>query len=202
MGRLAGRSLVHLVDGRTLTDQDCYIHEVDPNLITSVERVVQGRHLTILKSPLVESFFIGTEAEGSLPCNMPGMSVVNAIALRWVGCFLKDTDPPIQCELTYEPNTTMGWVEFFYVKDKRKDGFSARLYKKPKARRLVQRRDDNGIYSIIEEPPVDRVIPIANGLSCTLKDLPFKGEMVIHNLNITLGIMKPSQMLIPGTLVS
>ena len=90
--------IIHLKDGRTLTDKDCYPHSVDQDLITSVERVEDGWVATILKSDLFTNFFVKRTASVDLVFGKEGAKPVR-VEESIVGCFILPREDPIRLEL-------------------------------------------------------------------------------------------------------
>jgi hypothetical protein len=172
MGRLAGRTIIHFKDGSTLTDRELMPDQIENiDTITSVERVVQGWHLSILKSAIIKSFFIITDAERKLPVWASGPAGPPIITARSIGCYLEDSEPAVKCLLTMDPRTKNILFEVEWVKNFRPDGFAPRLEKLPKGtlRRSVSKpMGENITWTIIKEPPVRRVFSTQKGLGCLI----------------------------------
>ncbi len=194
---MSSRTIIHFKDGSTLTDKEVYPHEVSEEQlenITSVERVVEGWHLSILKSELVKSFFIITEAFQSLILKPGKHGPPPKISMRTLGCYLKDSDPPVRILLGMDPRTKNLVLESTWVKNFRSDGF-ARLLNKPEKgvlKRNVARSMGEGIqWTIVNEPPIRRVYGTEGGLACLIavnEDLRAKAELRMHGMNCHLVI--------------
>ena len=176
MGKLAGRTLMHFKDGSTLTDKDVWPHQLTSEQfqdLTSVERVVQGWHLSILKSPLVLSYFIATEVTQGLKLKpQGGKSYPPAkISMRSIGCYLEGSDPPVKLVLSMDPRTKNVALEATWTKNFRPNGFSAPLNrpKKEKLKKIVSKTlGDIGQFqwAIVHEPPIRRIFGTPKGLGC------------------------------------
>jgi len=183
--------MIHLRDGSTLTDADVYPHEVDSELITSVERVVRGRTMTIKKSPFVEDFFVGTEA--SVDFMMMGRGAGSGSAAetlkRILGCYVKDSEPPIQCQFSMDPRTCNTLVEFFEVHRKAAEGIKARRI--DGGRRGVvevfQREFADSLHGIIKSPLIEKTFATPSGLGCTLVEPSVRAEILVQGSNVLLG---------------
>ena len=178
MGKLAGRTLMHFKDGTTLTDKDVWPHQLTPEQfrgLTSVERVVQGWHLTILKSFLVKSYFIITEVTQGLKLVPEGgvFSPPPKMRARSIGCYLKGSDPPVKLLLGMDPRTRNIVLESTWTKNFRPNGFAAALHK-PKRQQLKKivskSMGDIGQFqwAIVNEPPIRRVFGTPKGLGCLI----------------------------------
>lgn len=166
---------MHFKDGTTLTDKEVWPHQLTEEQfqdLTSVERVVQGWHLSILKSEMVRSYFIITEVtqaikllpQGGFTAPPPKMRV------RSIGCYLKESDPPVKVLLGMDPRTKNISLECTWTKNFRPNGFAPPLYKPKKARlkKVVFKPIGEGEinWSIVNEPPVRRVYGTPKGLGC------------------------------------
>lgn len=178
MGKLQGRTILHFKDGTTLTDKEVWPHQVTEEQfknITSVERVVQGWHLTILKSELVKSYFIMTEVTQALQLTPKGgiSAPPPKMTGRTIGCYLEGSDPPVRLNLTMDPRTKYIVLESAWVKNFRPNGFAPRLHKakKLKVKKVVSKpMGPNGQlqWAIVNEPPVRRVYGTPKGLGCLI----------------------------------
>lgn len=177
MGKLAGRTLIHFKDGSTLTDKDIYPHQLTEEQfenVTSVERVVVGWHLTILKSPLVKSYFIISEATQALKLVPKGgkFSPPPIMRGRSIGCYLEGSDPPVKLILTMDPRTKNITLEAIWVKNFRPNGFAPVLHKPKKGdlKKTVSRTMEKGRFqwSIINESPIRRVFGTPKGLGALI----------------------------------
>jgi len=187
--------MIHLRDGSTLTDADVYPHEVDSELITSVERVVSGRTMTIKKSPLVEDFFVGTEA--SVDFKMMGRGAGSGSPTetlkRILGCYVKDSDPPIQCQFSMDPRTHNTLVEFFEVHRKAAEGIKARRIDGGKRGvvEVFQRQFVDNLHGIIKSPLIKETFATPTGLGCTLVEPRVRAEILVQGSNVLLGFGQP-----------
>ena len=189
-----------MVDGTTLTDDDCYPHEVDSEKITSVERIIRGRTLTIKKSPLIEDFFIGTEASADFIMMGRGQgSTTNREVLKKIlGCYIKDADPPIQCQFSMDPRSHNTILEFFAVHRKTPRGINARRINKLKKMReisQVQFVDDH--HAIFKTPVVKRVFQTPTGLACELIKPKVKAEVFVRGSSVLLQFGNHNEKLTP-----
>ena len=173
---MSARTLMHFDDGTTLTDNDLWPHDLSDDKVehlTSVERVIQGRHLTILKSPIISNFFVLSDAyeDWSMTSETAGGGSVTA---RTVGCHLKGSDPLTRIKFSMDPRTMNVHLLAEWIKpdsatgrfDMR--GFAASLNTPPKLRRYVNFDLDDSHWSIVNEPPVRRVWGTGSGLACLL----------------------------------
>jgi len=191
--------MIHLRDGTTLTDADVYPHEVDSELITSVERVVSGRTMTIKKSPFIEDFFVGTEA--SVDFKMMGRGAGSGSAAetlkRILGCYVKDSDPPIQCQFSMDPRTYNTLVEFFEVHRKAAEGIKARRIDDGKRGvvEVFQRQFADDFHGIIKSPLIEEAFATPTGLGCTLVKPMVRAEIFVQGSNVLLGFGQPGRKL-------
>jgi len=191
--------MIHLKDGTTLTDADCYPHEVDSELITSVERVVGGRTMTIKKSPFVEDFFVGTEA--SVDFKMMGRGAGTALppltTKRILGCYVKGSDPPIQCQFSMDPRTHNTIVELFEVRGKAREGIKARRIDggEKSVIKVFQRQFMDNFHGIIKSPLIKETFATSTGLGCTLVKPEVRAEVVVQGRNVLLGFGEPGRKL-------
>jgi len=186
--------MIHLRDGSTLTDADVYPHEVDSERITSVERVVGDRTMTIKKSPFVEDFFVGSEA--SVDFKMMGRGAGTAsptqTTKRILGCYVKDSDPPIQCQFSMDPRTFNTLVEFFEVHKKAAEGIKAhRVDGGKRAVEVFQRQALDNFHGIIKSPLIEETFATSNGLGCILAQPRVRAEIFVKGSNVLLGFGEP-----------
>jgi len=113
--------IIHLKDGRTLTDKDAFPHEVPSDEITSVERIVNGRVYTICRSPLLTNFFVKTTAARTLSLTS-GQPSTPMILERIIGCYIEGKDGPIRLELKINPENGNCKLVAIPVKKITKDG--------------------------------------------------------------------------------
>lgn len=193
---------MHFKDGKTLTDQDVWPHlltEEQFQNLTSVERVVLGWHLTILKSDLINSYFIMTEVTQGLKL-LPkgGKSYPPAlISVRSIGCYLEGSDPPVKLTLSMDPRTKNIVLESTWTKSFRPNGFAAPLNraKKKELKKIVTRSmGDIGQFQwgIVNEPPIRRVFGTPKGLGCLIavsKGKRAKAEIRRQGMNCHLLIV-------------
>jgi len=191
--------MIHLRNGSTLTDADVYPHEVDSELITSVERVVGGRTMTIKKSTFVEDFFVGTEA--SVDFKMMGRGAGSASATetlkRILGCYVKDSEPPIQCQFSMDPRTGNTLVEFFEVYRKAAEGIKARRIDggKKGVVEVFQRQFADDFHGIIKSPLIEETFATPTGLGCILVEPRVRAEILVQGSNVLLGFGEPGEKL-------
>lgn len=198
ISRMSSRTIIHFKNGSTLTDEEMYPHQLSEKQledITSVERVIAGWHLSILKSDLIKSFFIMTEAfqnfvirAGKHPAPSPSISA------RALGCYLEGSDPPVKILLVMDPRTKNVTLEGTWVKTFRPDGFARALEKPKKAalKRNVTRPMSGDIHwTIVNEPPIRRVYGTENGLACLItvkENQRVKAELRMQGTNCHLVI--------------
>jgi len=193
------RWLIHMNDGQTLTDADCFPHEENvmtslgfaPTDITSVERIVKGKHLTIKKSQFIDTFFVATE-EG-LDVKMGSKHQAPAeVTKRILGCYVKDTDPPLQVRLVMDPRTLNTRLKFIRVTRKTLKGINAKPVE-PIPKGTLEKEYTRDIigntYSIVESPDVVNCFTRHNGIGCNLKKPKIRAEMVVRSQNVLLGFM-------------
>lgn len=192
---MSSRTILHFKDGSTLTDKEVYPHQISEEQlanITSVERVVAGWHLTILKSELVKGFFIITEAFQNMVLKVGIQGPPPKISMQALGCYLEDSDPPVKILLAMDPRTKQVILESTWVKNFRPDGFARALESPKKIRRSVTREMGEGIpWTIVNEPPIRRVYGTENGLGCLItvnKNLRAKMELRMQGKNCHLVI--------------
>lgn len=187
--------MIHLRDGSTLTDADVYPHEVDSELITSVERVVSGRTMTIKKSPFVEDFFVGTEASVDFKMMGRGAGAGSApeTLKRILGCYVKDSEPPIQCQFSMDPRTCDTLVEFFEVHRKAAEGIKARRIDGGKRGvvEVFQRQFVDNLHGIIKSPLIREAFATPTGLGCTLVEPKIRAEILVQGSNVLLQFGQP-----------
>lgn len=199
------RWLIHMKDGKTLTDQDCFPHELNimekrgysPEDITSVERLINGRHLTIKKSEWIDTFFVATEEGIDVKMGGPHQAPP-IITKRMIGCYIKETDPPLQVRLTMDPRNFNTKLEFIRVKKITLKGINARAVNPKKKGELdvvYSKEIIENYYSIVKSDDIEKFTPTANGLSCFLKTPPIRVELIIKNQNVLLGFTNKGEKL-------
>jgi len=190
-------TIIHFRDGSTITDKEIYPHQVSEKQlenITSVERVVEGWHLSILKSELIKGFFIMTEAFQSLVLRAGKSGPPPSVSMRALGCYLKDSDPAVKILLAMDPRTKNLVLESTWVKTFRSDGFS-RALEAPKSgvlKQSITKSMGSGIqWTIVNEPPIRRVYGTEEGLGCLIavnKNQRARAELRMHGMNCHLVI--------------
>ena len=194
--------MIHMSDGKTLTDADCFPHEdkimgnlgYSPDNITSVERVVGGRTLTILKSTYVDTFFVASEA--SRDWSFGGAALPTEMQKQWIGCYLKDSDPPIQCNLIMNAKSFDVTLDCYEVKAKTKKGINAKkLGAEDAIRESYTKQFVDNAYSILKSASVDRVFSTPTGLGCLFKKPKVRAELVIRSRGVLLGFTSPDEKL-------
>lgn len=197
--------LIHLNDGKTLTDADCYPHEVEvleklgysPESLTSVERVINGRHLTIKKSPLIDSFFVGTEVARDMRMTK-GPQPPAVITKRLLGCYLLNSDPIVQVRLNMDPRNFDVDLKFLEIVRKTKRGINAKLFNPPKKGSIQlawQKEVLENTYSVHKSNVIDEVYGTPNGLTVILNNPKLKAELLIRNQNVLLGFTEINEKL-------
>ena len=186
--------MIHLRDGSTLTDADVYPHEVDSELITSVERLVGGRTMTIKKSPYVEDFFVGTTASVDLMMGRDAGSSTQTLK-RILGCYIKDSDPPIQCQFSMDPRSYNTLVDLFEVDSKKAEGIRASRIGGKRAVEVFQRQFADSFHGIIKSPLIKETFETPSGLGCTLIKPRVRAEVFVQGSNVLLGFGEPGRKL-------
>jgi hypothetical protein len=180
------RVLMHFNDGSTLTDEDLHpreLYELPEEMIerlTSVERVIQSRHLTILKSPLLTNFFVMSDAyrDWGFVEGVCG----GEITLRSIGCHLRNSDPLIRVKFSMDPRTMDVLLQAEHVKSLDVRGFAPRLRPPPSPRNERTKYLDDSKWTIINELPVREVWDPGDGsLACRI-DLNQKQRIVAQIL--------------------
>jgi len=114
--------LIHLKNGKTLTDKDAYPHEIPSEQITSVERIVKGRTYTICSSPVLRNFFVKTTAARTMSLVGKGVREQQVLE-RIIGCYVVSKDKPVRIELCIDPHGGNCKLIATPVKVITKDGF-------------------------------------------------------------------------------
>ena len=112
------------------------------------------------------------------------------VTKRMIGCYITDTDPPLQVRLTMDPRTYNTELRFLRVKRKALKGINTKMVNPPKKGDLDVEfsRDIVGTrYSIVESEDVEKCFTSPNGLSCFLKKTAIRSEIVIMNQYVLLG---------------
>lgn len=195
---MSSRTILHFGDGSTITDKEIWPHQLSEEQleqITSVERVVAGWHMSILKSDLIKSFFIMSEAFQSLVLRAGRYGPPPKISMRALGCYLKNSNPPVKILLAMDPRTKNIILEGTWVESFRPDGFSRALnQKKTVLKKNVTRQMSAGInWTIMNEPPIRRVYGTKDGLGCLVSVNKYeraKLELRMHGSNCHL-IIEP-----------
>jgi hypothetical protein len=187
--------IIHFRDGSTLTDKEIYPHEVSEEQlenITSVERVIAGWHLSILKSESIKGFFIITEEFQSLTLRAGKHGPPSTVSMRALGCYLKDSDPAVKILLAMDPRTKNIVLEGTWVKTFRPDGFARALKPPKKVKQKVDKSMGGDIqWTIVNEPPIRRVYGTEEGLGCLIavnENQRAKAELRMHGMNCHLVI--------------
>lgn len=190
-------TIIHFKDGSTLTDKEIYPHELSEEQlenITSVERVIAGWHLSILKSEAIKSFFIMTEAFQNMVLRTGRQGPPPKISMRALGCYLKDSDPAVKLLLAMDPRTKQVILSSIWVRNFRPDGFARAVKNPPKLRKNVTRDMGASIqWTILNEPPIRRVYGLENGMGCLItvnKNKRVKAELRMQGMNCHL-IIRP-----------
>jgi len=129
---------MHMDDGKTLSNEDCYPHNVstrgyNQKQITSVERLVNGRHIRVKKSPMIApEWFVATEED--IPLDLQRAHRLPKIVIsKMIGFYIKDTDPPVQIKFGMAPLSHDVRLQVHQVKEVTAKGLNAsRVHKKPR----------------------------------------------------------------------
>jgi hypothetical protein len=181
--------IVHLRDGKSLTDEILYPHEVEKleqqgykaEDITSVDRIVKGKTLT-LKATGLENFFVGTDEGIDIALAGANMQQKPAeVTKRFLGGYIKNQEPYIQVRLGMDPRSQAIFVEVLKVKEKTKVGINAPMWEPRKERFLTtfQREIQGQLFIIFDTRCVANVTDTEGGFECTLKDTAAKIAVII-----------------------
>jgi len=181
--------MIHLRDGRTLTDEHASPDEIEDELITGVDRLIEGKLLTVTKSGFAENLFVGTEEYqdvmlGGTHATQTGPTITKRI----LGGYIKGTNPPLQFRLTMDPRTLNTELRFIRVKKMTRKGINADpiiLPKKGDILHSFQKTIAENVYTIIDSPDVERVMNTSQGIRCILK-IPLVATLIIKNRNVLL----------------
>lgn len=194
--------LIHLDNGITLTDQDCYPHNIntlgysDEN-ITSVERVINGRHMTIKKSPYTSMFFVATEESVDMAFSAIKQKPPQ-VTKRMLGCHLVDSDPPVQVRLVMDPRNYNVSIKFHEVKKPTKKGINARFLNPPpkgSIQAAYQKEVIDNVYTIIQSDVIKSVHGTPYGMAAILKNPKIRAELIIRSQNVLLRFTQKGQKL-------
>ena len=194
--------IIHLDDGNTITDvlPHKLPAEYTQDRITSVERVIEGLHLTVKKSPWLYNYFMMVDADIMLKLfGGKAQSSPPKIALKNIGGYVKDamilTDDGKEAHLQFRfgmhPRTGDGVLEFLRVNKVTPVGINVRRINplpKGKPRFVYRHVIDGRIYTVfgsidIETAEVEDdkfIVTLVNGRVVTL---------TVSNGDITLEIV-------------
>jgi len=193
-------------DGKTLTEADCYPHEIEvmsnlgytPEDIRSVERIVGKNIISIKKSPFIEHFFVGTEASRDMSMVSGGGRQPQIIEKQWLGCYLKGSDPAIQCNLIMDARSNDVILECVPVKKVTLKGINAKPVEKrtdDDLRELYTKQAVGSSYSIEKTSVIKSVFSTPTGMGCLFKKPKVRAELLLRRGNVLLGFMQPDQVL-------
>ena len=114
--------IIHLKNGKSLTDKDAYPSDIDSNTISSVERIVDGRTYTICNHPSFSNFFVKTTAARLISLVGKGVRPPEILE-RILGCHILTEKGPIRLELVINPQTNSCKLTAVKVAKITKDGF-------------------------------------------------------------------------------
>jgi len=97
--------LIHLRNGKTITDEQAYPHELDQNQITSVERIIEGVVVTLLKSECLSDFFVKTTAFQDFMPFPEGQTMPPVIEERIVGGYIPPQKTPVIVDIALDPRS-------------------------------------------------------------------------------------------------
>lgn len=192
--------IVHLRDGKSLTDEILYPHEVEileqqgykAADISSVDRIVKGKTLT-LKAAGLENFFVGTDEGIDIALAGTNMKQKPAeVTKRFLGAYIRDhKEPYIQVRLGMDPRSEAIFVEIFKVKDKTRVGINASLWEPRKERFLTayQREIEGQLFMIFDTRYVTNVVDTEGGFECGLKDTSVRLAVSIKKGGIALDVV-------------
>lgn len=201
--------MIHLDDGKTLTDEHLYPpghKQLELDLrgrgytlqsITSVERLIKGRHLTIMKSPFTEMFFVSTDMGADMRMTA-GPQPPPEVLKRTIGCHLIGSDPPVQCRLTMDPNNFDVNLSFFEVVEATVQGINAKRLDPPKKGSVFpawQKDLIDNVYTVINSNVIKSVSGTPTGLAIILNNPKIRAELVIRSQNVLLAFTQKGQKL-------
>jgi len=197
--------LIHMEDGETVTDvlpHKLSAYGYTQNQITSVERIIEGRHLTIKKSLYLENYFMMVDAGITLQLFSGGPKAgPPKVALKNIGGYVKDSmvltedETPRESHLQFRygmhPKTGDVNLEFLRVNKVTPTGINVkRIYPLVKGvvRFVYQHIVDEFIYSVYGSRDVAKaevednkfIITLTNGRIATI---------ISNNGNATLEII-------------
>jgi hypothetical protein len=97
--------LIHLDDGTTITDEKAYPHEIDQDKITSVERIVEGVVITLLKSDCLRFFFVKTAAYQDFMPFPDGTPMPAVIEEKILGAHILPQKTPVVIDISFDPQS-------------------------------------------------------------------------------------------------
>lgn len=194
--------LIHLDDGATLTDQDCYPHDIDrlgysDENITSVERVINGRHMTIKKSPYTNMFFVATEESVDMAFG-GGAVKPPLVTKRMLGCHLIGSDPPVQVRLVMDPRNYNVSLKLHEVKKPTRRGINAKFLNPPpkgSVQAAYQKEVIDNVYTIIQCDVIKSVHGTPHGMAAILNNPKIRAELMIRSQNVLLEFTQKGQKL-------
>jgi len=97
--------LIHLKNGSTITDEKAYPHEIDQEQITSVERIIEGVVVSLLKSECLSNFFVKTTASQDFMPFPDGRPMPSTIEERIVGAYIMPQKTPVVVDISFDPQS-------------------------------------------------------------------------------------------------
>jgi len=121
-----------------------------------------------------------------------GVAAPTEALKRILGCYVKDSDPPIQCQFSIDPRTYNTLVEFFEVHRKAAEGIKARrIDGKRGVVEIFQRQFKDDFHGIIKSPLIKETFSTPTGLGCTLVNPRVRAEVFVQGSNVLLGFGQP-----------
>lgn len=115
--------MIHLKSGKTLTPSDCMPWEVDPELITSIEKQVGNIGYIVCSHPAVLNLFVRTYAVQSIVMGVRENTLrPPQIMKETLGGFIETKKGWLKIELVVEPQTKKCFLKFTSVEKPTKKG--------------------------------------------------------------------------------
>jgi len=116
--------LIHTKSGKTYTSKEKYPWDVPEEEITSVERIVDGKSVSIRKHPDLHHFFVkSTESRDFVMMGPNPGARPPVVEARAVGCHIGTAPNIYRLELACDPRTGNVCLTVQKVKEATKDGF-------------------------------------------------------------------------------
>jgi len=124
---LSTRWIIHLKSGKSYTDKEKYPWDVPEDEITSVERIISGRSISIKKHPALHNFFVKTtESRDLAMMTSPGQQAEvkpPMVEARTVGAHIGESPNVYRLELFIDPRNQNVQLQVTKVEKATRDGF-------------------------------------------------------------------------------